>query len=412
LPIQGLGTIYFNQDETALAAENMQKAYELRAHVSENERLHIEMSYEFAVTRNFEAARKSALALSQIYPRDFSTYANLAVAYGYLGDYEKALAASQKAQELNPGVLQVYTNLIYDYMHLNRLSDAEAVAADARKRNLDSPFVHELLYLVEFLKRDTAAVEREKSKSDSNLLAYFESDTAAYGGQFAKARGLTEQAAGKALRAGQKETAAEYRAEGAVREALVGNAALAKRQARDALGLSTGKGVAALSAIVLGLGGDPEASRLAEDLGKRFPEDTALNYNLLPTARAATALHNGEPAKAIAALAVPSPYELGATMQTANFWLYSVYLRGEAYLAAKQGAAAAVEFRKIVDHPGLVVNEPIGALAHLGLGRAYVLSHDEAKAKAEYQNFLTLWKDADPDIPILKEAKTEYAKLQ
>ena len=409
---QGLSVIYFNQDETALAAENAKKAYGLRGHVSEYERLSIEMLYEFAVTRNFEAARKSALLYTQIHPRDFSGYTNLAVACGYLGDNEGELTANQKALELNPGIKSTYTNLITSYLHQNQTKEAEVVAADAASHNLDSNYIHELLYLVNFLKHDNAGMKREEGKSDSDLLRYLESDTAAYDGQFAKARGLTEQAADKALRAGQKETAAEYKAEGAVREALAGNTAQAKRQAKDALALSTAKEIVAASAIALGLAGDPEASRLGEDLGKRSSEDTALNYNLLPEARAAIALHSGNLAKAISALAVSSPYELGATMQEADFWLYSVYLRGEEYLAAKQGAAAAAEFQKIVDHPGLVVNEPIGALAHLELGRACALSHDPTAARTEYQTFLTLWKDADPDIPILKEAKTEYAKLQ
>jgi eukaryotic-like serine/threonine-protein kinase len=415
-PYEGLGVVYFNEDEGSLAAENMQKAYDLRTHVSEYEKLFIEMSYEFAVTRNFEAAVKSGVAYTQIYPRDFAGYANLGVAYGYLGDYDKGLAATQKALELNPDNQMNYTNLLFGYGHFNRLTEAEAVAENSRKHNFDSPFLHSCLYLIDFQKHDTAAMEREAAKvagtSNSDLISYYESDTAAYGGQFAKARELTDKAVDIDLRAGQKETAAEYKAESAVREALVGNLAVAKRQAKEALPLSDGRGALAISAIALGVAGDSEATPLAEDLGKRFPEDTALNYNLLPSVRAAIALHNGDAAKAIAALAVSSPYEVGVTTQEADFVLYSVYLRGSGYLQAKQGALAAVEFQKIIGHPGLVVNEPIGTLAHLGLGRAYALSHDSAKAKTEYQNFLSLWKDADPDIPILKQAKSEYATLQ
>jgi eukaryotic-like serine/threonine-protein kinase len=415
-PYEGLGVVYFNADETTLAAENMKKAYDLRGHVSEHEKLFIEMAYEMAVTRNFEAASKSGLAYTQIYPREFSGYTNLGAAYGYLGDYEKGFAATQKALELNPSVSQNYTNAIFGYLHFNRVAEAEAVAADARKQNFDSPFLHECLYLADFLKHDTAAMDREASevmgRSDSDLMFYYESDTAAYGGQFAKARERMQKAVNMDLRAGQKETAAEYKAEAAVTEALAGNLTLAKHQAHEALPLSPGRGALAISAIALGLTGDSEAGRLAEDLRKRFPEDTALNYNLLPSVRAAIALSNGDAAKAIDALSISSPYELGVTAQEADFVLYSVYLRGLAYLAAKQGPAATSEFQKIIDHPGLVVNEPIGALAHLGLGRAYVLSHDVTKAKTEYQSFLSLWKEADADIPILKQAKTEYAKLQ
>lgn len=415
-PYEGLGVVYFNEDESSLAAENMQRAYELRGRVSEYEKLFIEMSYDIAVSRNFDAARKSGVTYTQVYPRDFAGYTNLAVAYTYLGNYEKELPATQKALELNPGNQMNYTNAIFGYLHFNRLAEAEAVADDSRKHNFDSPFLHSCLYLIDFQKHDTAAMEQEAAKvigtTNSDLIFYYESDTASYGGQFAKARELTEKAVERDLRDGQKETAAEYKAEAAVREAVVGNLVLAKSQAREALPLSAGRGAPAISAIALGLTGDSEATRVAEELAKRFPEDTALNYNLLPSARAAIALENGEGAKAVAVLAVSSPYELGATTQEADFVLYSVYLRGLGYLAAKQGTAAATEFQKIIDHPGLVLNEPIGALAHLGLGRAYVLSHDSAKAKQEYQNFLSLWKDADPDVPILKQAKAEDAKLR
>jgi eukaryotic-like serine/threonine-protein kinase len=214
------------------------------------------------------------------------------------------------------------------------------------------------------------------------------------------------------LRAGQKETMAGYHAEAAVREALVGNLALAKSQAKYALTLSNGRDVVAMSGIALAIAGDNAAStRIGDDLSKRFPEDTVVQGNLLPAIRAASALRNGEPGKAIAALA-SVPYEMGQTAQEVNFVLYPAYLRGEAYLATRQGAAAAKEFQKILDHPGLIENEPIGALAHLALGRAYVVSGNVAKATVEYQNFFSLWKDADRDIPILKEAKTEYAKLR
>ncbi len=237
-----------------------------------------------------------------------------------------------------------------------------------------------------------------------------ESDTAAYGGQFAKARELTRRASDSAQRSDKKEAAAYYEAEAAVREALVGNMSQAKQQARAALALSTGTDVEALSAIALGLAGDaPQATRLAADVAKRLPEDTIVQFDNLPTIHAVAALTGSSANKALEALAPAAPYELGLN-SLVN--LYPVYLRGEAYLAAHQGSAAAAEFQKILDHACVVQNEPIGALAHLGLARAYALSGDNVKAKSAYQDFLGLWKDADPDIPILKEAKTEYAKLQ
>jgi tetratricopeptide (TPR) repeat protein len=198
-----------------------------------------------------------------------------------------------------------------------------------------------------------------------------------------------------------------------VREALVGNISQAKQQAQAALTLSTGRDVEAVSAIALGLAGDSaQATRFAADLAKRFPEDTVVQFDYLPMIHAAVALQSGSATKATEALAPAAPYELGSPAQTLSFALYSVYLRGQAYAAAHQGSTAVAEFQKILDHPSVVLNEPIGALAHLGLARAYSLSSDTAKAKSAYQDFFALWKDADPDIPILKEAKAEYAKLK
>ncbi len=240
-----------------------------------------------------------------------------------------------------------------------------------------------------------------------------ESDTAAYGGQFGKARELTRHASDSAQRADEKETAAGYEADAAVREALVGNMSQAKQQAQAALALSNGRDVEAVSAIALGLAGvSAQATRLAADLAKRFPEDTIVQFEYLPMIHAATALQSGSATKAIEALAPAAPYELGSQTVNFAFALYPGYLRSEAYVASHQGRPAAAEFQKILDHPGFVLNEPIGALAHLGLARAYGLSSDTAKAKSAYQGFLALWKDGESDIPILKEAKAEYAKLQ
>jgi tetratricopeptide (TPR) repeat protein len=187
----------------------------------------------------------------------------------------------------------------------------------------------------------------------------------------------------------------------------------AKQDAQAALAVAAGRQVEGFSAIALGLAGDfAQAERLAADLGKRFSEDTIVTFDYVPMIRAAIALHSGDGKRAIDALAASVPYELGETNPSFTFALYPVYLRGEAYLATKQGAAAAAEFQKILDHAGVVGNEPLGAFAHLGLGRAYALAGDSAKSKTAYQEFLTLWKDADPDIPVFIAARAEYAKLQ
>jgi eukaryotic-like serine/threonine-protein kinase len=409
-----LGNNYSALGETARAAENTRKSYELRERVSELEKFYIVSHYEEFVTGNLEAARKTYELWTQTYPRDDVPPNNLASIYQTLGDYDKALAANQVVQKLNPESGLYYSNLVAAYVTVNRLDEARATAQEAQAHNLDNPANHLQLYFINFLQHDAAGMEREAAAlmgktGFEDLMLDAESDTAAYAGQFSKARELTRRASESAQRADEKETAANYEAEAAWREALVGNMSLAKQQAQAALALSNGRDVEPVAAFALGLAGDAaQATRLAADLAKRFPEDTIVQSNYLPTIRALAALQGGSASKAIEALLPAAPYELGLGGQA----LYPVYLRGEAYVAARQGSAAVAEFQKILDHSGVVVNEPIGALAHLGLGRAYALSGDGAKALAAYQDFLALWKDADPDIPILKEAKAEYAKLQ
>jgi serine/threonine protein kinase/Flp pilus assembly protein TadD len=409
----GLGISYGEVGETTRAAENTRKAYELRERVSEREKFYIASHYELWVTGNLEAARKTCELWAQTYPRDNIPPRDLGIIYSNLGDYDKVLAQGQEAMKLDPGSGTDYGNLVGSYLQVNRLDEARAMAQEAQAHKLDNPQIHLILYSIDFLQHDAAGMEREaaglmgKPGFEDEILG-LESDTAAYGGQFAKALELTRRASESAQRADEKETAADYEAEAAVREALVGNMSLAKQQAQAALALSTGRDVEAVSAIALGLAGDAaQATRLAADLAKRFPEDTIVQFEYLPMIHAAAALQSGSANKALEALFPAAPYELGSI----GFNLYPIYLRGEAYLAVHQGSAAA-EFQKILDHPGVVADEPIGALAHLGLARAYALSGNTVKAKSAYQDFLGLWKDADPDVPILKEAKAEYAKLQ
>ena len=409
-----LGSNYYNLGQTARAAENARKAYELRERVSEREKFYIVSHYEQFVTGNLEETRKTYELWAQTYPHDDTPPGNLGLIYGFLGDYDKALTASQEELKLSPGSGLSYSNLVSGYLNVNRLDEARETVQEAQTRNLDNPGNHLALYNIDFLQHDAAGMEREApalmgKPTFEDLMLAAESDTAAYAGQFSKARDLTRRASESAQRADEKETAAGYESESAWREALVGNMSQAKQQAQAALALSTGRDVEAASAIALGLAGDgAQATRLAAALAKRFPEDTIVQFNYLPTIHAATALQGGSASKAIEALAPAAPYELGNAGQA----LYPVYLRGEAYVAAHQGSAAAAEFQKILDHPGVVLNEPIGALAHLGLARAYALSGDTAKAKNAYQDFFALWKDADPDIPILIAAKSEYANLK
>ena len=413
-----LGTCYNNLNESRRAAENTRKAYELKERVSEREKFYIASHYEDFVTGNLEAARKTYELWAQIYPRDDIPSGNLGNIYATLGNYDKALSAFQESVKLNPGRAVPYANLLGTYLSLNRLDEANAVAREIKARNLDVPIVHLPLYMADFLQHDVLGMEREVAglmgkPGYEDLIFYYESETAAYDGHFAKARELTRRAADSAQHADEEETAAGYEAEAAVREALVGNLGLAKQQAQAALAHSNGIDVEGPSAIALALSGDSlQTQRVANDLGKRFPENSVVQFNYLPTIRAATALQAHTTGTAIDALTKGVPYELGGPARTVNFLLYPIYIRGCAFLAEHRGTAAAAEFQKILDHPGLVLNEPIGSLVHLQLGRAYAMQGDSTKAKAAYQDFLVLWKDADLDIPILKQAKAEYAKLQ
>jgi DNA-binding winged helix-turn-helix (wHTH) protein/tetratricopeptide (TPR) repeat protein len=415
---EGLGVDYFNHDESSQAADNVRKAYQLRERVSERERLGIEAFYYALVLGDCEGARKSLVLATRVYPRQSSGFTNLGGMENCLGHYDQGLAAHLEAMKLTPGAAKSYSNLFIAYLFLNRLDQAMAVAREAESRKLGSSFLDDNLYLLEFLRHDSGGMQREVSealkKSDSDdLILSFESDTAAYGGHFVQARELTKRAEEAASRSGHKGTVPAYEAEAAVREALVGNLDLAKRQAKDALALGNGPDVETLSAAVLAMAGaSADVARLVDDLAKRYPENTPVQYNSLPVIRASAALQRGGPEKAIESLAAAKPYELGQTGQEVSLVLFPIYVRGEAYLVAGNGVAAAAEFQKMLAWPGLVQNELIGPLAHLGLGRAYAISDDGVKARAEYQDFLTLWKDADPGLPVLKKARAEYAKLR
>ncbi|MBZ5532702.1 MAG: winged helix-turn-helix domain-containing protein [Acidobacteriia bacterium] len=411
-----MATSYASLNETPRAIEAMRAAYALRKRVSEREEFYIAEHYEIFVTGNLEAARRVDELSAQTYPRDTS-FTNLGLIYSELGDYDKALVAFEDALKFNAETGYRYANLMGGYLQLNRLDEAKAAAQEAQRRHLDYPEIHLNLYWVAFLQHDPATMEQEalgmmgKPGHEDQMLNY-EADTALFGGQLAKARILTRRAVEAAQKVDEKEAPALYQADAAVREALVGNADLAKQQARAALALSNDRDTEALSAIALGLAGDSaQASRLADDLAKRFPQDTIVQSNYLPTIHAAEFLRGNDYGKAIEVLVAAAPHELGGNNQSLNFVLYPVYLRGKAYLAGKQGTAAAVEFQKILDHPGVVRSEPIGALARLELGRAFALSGNMTKASAAYQEFLSLWKDADSDIPVFKQAKAEYSKL-
>jgi len=413
-----LGICYQPQGELSRAAEFTRKAYELRERTSDHEKLAIAVFYEIVVTGNLEAARRSCELVARTYPHDESMQIYLWYVHLICGDYPKADAAAKRAFEINPDSSNNYVSLMYCDQYLGRYDQAKAAAEQSRAKRLNSPWYPLILYVVEFLQNNPAGMAQQAAATQGipgveDQMFLVESDTAADHGQFRQARELARRAADSARRAQENETAAEYEGHNALREALVGLTDFAKADAQTALSAIKGKHGEGFSAIVFALAGDvADANRAIDDLTKRFPQDTVVQTRYLPMARSALALNSGNAQVAVEVLAAAAPYELGHTNEDFTFALYPIYFRGQAYLAAKNGGAAAVEFQKILDHSSVVGNEPIGALAHLGLGRAYSLSGNTVKAKTEYQDFLTLWEDADPDIPLLTQARAEYAKLQ
>jgi tetratricopeptide (TPR) repeat protein len=340
--------------------------------------------------------------------------------YPVTGQYAKAIEHGKEAIRLSSNFSPSYALPMFDYIALNRLDEAKATYEQAIERKLKNGFFPFLLYQIAFLQNDMAGMARQVASSAGtpgveDWLLGLEADTAAYSGRLRAAREFSLQAMDSAERAGEEEAAATYSAGSGLREALFGNADAARRRASLAMKRAAGHDVQYVSALALAYAGDDrQAHALTAGLAQSFPEATIVQYNYLPTLRAKLALSNGNASEALESLRAAAPYELGQTTYSIYRCtvMYPVYVRGEAYLAAHQGSEAAAEFQKILDHRGIVLNEPIGALAHLQIGRAYAMQGDTAKARAAYQDFLTLWKDADPDIPILIAAKAEYAKLR
>ncbi len=414
-----LGTSYFNLGEIGVAAESLKKAYDLRNRVSEREKFYISSHYEAYVTGDLLKADQVYQLWTRTYPRDTIPTNNLGNDYASLGQYDKSLEMARRTLELDhPAGGLDYSNLAQYFMYADRLDEAAAIFRQAKEHRIDSTTLHIETYQLAFLQGDTATMAREAAWAAGkpgieDVLLYFESETAASAGQLDKANDLTARAVASAQQAEEKETAASYQAVAALREALVGDAVQARQQAAAALKLSNGRDTEFAAALALALAGDAAQARtLADDLAKRFPEDTIVQFNYLPTIDAAIALDQNAPAKAVADLQAASPYELGTTAERILLNLYPVYVRGQGYLAAYQGAQAAAEFQKILDHPGVLQNEVILPLAHLGLARARVLSGDKPGARKAYQDFLALWQHADVALPILQQAKSEYAKLQ
>jgi DNA-binding winged helix-turn-helix (wHTH) protein/Tfp pilus assembly protein PilF len=420
-----LGRMYGDIGESTLSAESTGKAYQLRDRASDEEKYFISASYDKQVTGNLEKAGQTCELWAQTYPRALVPHGFLSgIISAARGNYEKSVDEAKIAIGLDPDSPMGYSNLALSSVALERNDEAENSLRRAFERKLEIPDFFVQRYAIAFLKGDNAAMEREAAQARGKPLVEewmynAEGFVLAYSGHLEEARKMSRRAADLAREADRKEPGALYEMDAALREALFGDASTARQRAMAALGLSNSRDVEYGVAFALAVSGDPSRSQtLVDDLSRRFPEDTKVRFTLTPTLRALLALIHREPSNAIELLQAAIPYESGIqstsgseiTLGAGNY--YPSYVRGEAYLATHQGREAAVEFQKILDHRGIVVSDPIGALAHLQLGRAYVLADDKRRARTAYNDFLAIWKDADPNIPILKEARAEYAKLQ
>ena len=417
---EALGVAYFNLGNAGLARDNFTMAYGLRGRVSEREKYMIAARYYSYVSGDLESAIGTYQSWQQAYPRDASAHANLGGYYGALGQYEKAISETLEGIRLNPNAGSNYSNLILAYAALNRFDEAKNAYLQEEAHKIADPVANVNWFGVAFVNGDTAEMDRleawfDKRPDDQDIFLSAKSDTEAFAGHVTRAQEFSRRAIQTTLKTFQKETAAQYQLDEALWEAEFGNRELARKHSSAALSLTVNHDTQILAALTLARTGDVmRAETMANDLGKLYPHDTLVNGYWLPVIRGAIALDRKDPAKAIELLEVATPYELSSPQAWSGLGgpLYPAYLRGWSYLLLKQASAAVTEFQKLIDHRGFMLACPLRALAQLGLARASLLQGDTAKAKAAYQDFLTLWKDADPDIPILKQANVEYAKLQ
>ena len=413
-----LGTAYLSVSQFEQAVANYKKAYELRDRVSERERYYIEGQYYSVVTGEIEKSIQIYSQWQQTYPADDVAPNNLGFDYALIGQLDKALAGTQESLRLTPTSVIGYGNLIGGYLALNRPDEAKAAFDKAIALKLDGPGLRLSRYQLAFFQNDEAAMQeqvawfQDKAGVQDQMLTT-ESDTEAFHGRLAKARELSMRAVDVAKRNDSQESAAVWQITEALREAEFGNAAAARRTVDEALALSPGRDIRLIAALALARAGEnAPAQKMLDQIAKEAPLDTMIQAYWLPAIRAEIGLNNGNASQALELLQAASMYELGTPAPFQLGTMYPVYLRGRAYLKAGQGQPAEAEFQKMIDHRGLIINTPVAALARLQLARACALSGDTTKSRTTYQDFFALWKNADPDIPILKEAKVEYARLK
>jgi tRNA A-37 threonylcarbamoyl transferase component Bud32/predicted Zn-dependent protease len=414
----GLAVNYANLGQATRSAENAKKAFDLRERVSEREKYRISALYYSFTTGEVDKANQFYELWKQSYPRDALPPGNLADNYMRLGQWEKALLEVENSFRLEPSNNITNSNLAWIQLALNRMDEARTTVEQALARKLESYFLRLNKYEMAFLRGDKESMQQQLASAagrpgEEDWLLSTQSDTEAYFGRLTKAREFSQRAVESARRADAKETAALWLANAALREAEFGNVSSARQQAMQAMALVPGRDVTCLAALALARVGDTEqAQKLAESLNKEFPLYTVVQGYWLPSIRSAIELNAKNAAGAVEILQAAAPYELAQSQPFQVGMMYPVYLRGQAYLLARKGKEAAAEFQKIIDHRGVVLNFPLGALAHLGLARAYALQGDAEKSRAEYDTFLNLWKDADADVPILQQAKDESAKVR
>jgi len=407
---------YDNMGEATLARQSIRKAYELRDRTTEREKFFISAEYYFDETGELDKVIQICGVWSQSYPHDYASHNLAGVAHMFLGQYEAGLPEIQDALRLEGDNATDYANLISIYLATGRLAQARNTVQETIDRKVDGYLLRQTMYVVGFLQNDSRNMQEQVDwamhrPGAEDLLLASQAETEAYFGRLNKAREFSQLAIDSARHNGARETAATWRAAEAVTDAQFGNTKIAIQQARSALALSSGPIVRELAGSALAQAGDVVGAKsVAERLNVDFPLNTVIQSYWLPVIHAEIELRSGRAEQAVEILQSSTTVESAAT--PTGICLYPVYVRARAYLDARDGAASVAEFQKIIQNPGIVLNCPLGALAHLGIARAYAMSHDSTKSKAAYQEFLTLWKDADPDIPILKQAKAEYARLQ
>ncbi len=410
----------YDLNQTALAKHEITKAFELRDRVTQREKLHITTFYYDIGVGDLEKATEGYRDWIQTYPRDAQAHLDLGVEYSEMGKYREALSEFGESMRLEPDNVITVGDLAATYTALNRFDEALSEFNNARAKKLDDVFTDETMYGIAFVRGDTATMRKIFDESAGkpgfeDVMLDMQADTDAYAGHAKAARELSKRASQSASAASSKEVAALWQVFGSLRDATFGFEKEAHEEAGASLAMSPeSRDAQTLAAVVFARTGDAARARaLVDGLNKDYPANTIVQSAWIPTVNAQLEFGRGNGAKAVELLQPTSPYELGQTIGSLNnSCMYQVYLRGEAYLQAKQGTAAATEFQKLLDHRGIVWNCWSGALAHLGLARARAEAGDAGGARTAYQDFFALWKDADPDIPILQQAKAEYAKLK